>query len=80
MSPLARLLLALISAYRRFISPMMGRHCRFEPTCSAYTPEAIRTHGALKGTYLGVRRIARCHPWNPGGFDPVPHRHERPSV
>jgi uncharacterized protein len=61
-----------IRGYRRWISPLLGRRCRFEPTCSAYALEAVETHGAWRGTLLSLRRIARCHPWNPGGVDPVP--------
>ena len=72
MSPLARLLSALIGVYRRFLSPALPRHCRFEPTCSFYALEAIRTHGAIRGGVLAVRRIARCHPFSPGGVDHVP--------
>jgi hypothetical protein len=67
-------LLAIIGAYRILISPMLGRHCRFEPSCSAYAASAIREHGALAGGWLGAKRICRCHPWQPGGFDPVPPR------
>lgn len=74
MSPLARALTGLIWLYRRFLSPLMGPHCRFHPTCSAYALEAVRVHGASKGSWLAMRRIARCHPWNPGGVDPVPER------
>ena len=74
MSPLARALSALISVYRRRISPLTPRRCRFEPTCSAYALEAIQTHGALRGTGLAVRRILRCHPFTGGGIDPVPER------
>ena len=70
-----RVLLALIALYRYAISPMLGRHCRFEPSCSEYAAGAIREHGAARGAYLGMRRMCRCHPWHPGGFDPVPHRH-----
>ena len=72
MSPLARLLTALIGLYRRFLSPALPRHCRFEPTCSAYALEAIGAHGALRGMALAARRIGRCHPFSPGGVDPVP--------
>jgi putative membrane protein insertion efficiency factor len=71
----ARVLLLLIGIYRRFISPMLGPRCRFEPSCSAYALEAVRVHGALRGSWLAVRRIGRCHPFNRGGFDPVPPRH-----
>ena len=70
----ARALLLFIRGYQRFISPLFGPRCRFHPTCSAYAAEAIATHGAGRGTWLAVRRIARCHPWNPGGLDPVPER------
>jgi uncharacterized protein len=68
----ARVLMALISGYRRFVSPLLGPHCRFAPSCSAYALDAVRDHGALRGTWLALRRLARCHPFNPGGFDPVP--------
>ena len=74
MSLLARALIGLVTVYRRFISPLLPRHCRYEPTCSAYMIEAIRTHGALRGLGLGIRRIGRCHPWAPGGIDRVPPR------
>ena len=74
MSPLARLLTLMIRGYRRFLSPLMAPHCRFHPTCSAYALEAVRVHGAFVGSWLAMRRIARCHPWNPGGVDPVPER------
>jgi len=74
MSLLARVLLVVIGGYRRFISPLFPRHCRFEPTCSAYALEAVRIHGALRGTVLAVRRVARCHPFHSGGIDPVPTR------
>ena len=71
-SAAARVLMALITGYRRFISPLLGARCRFAPSCSAYALDAVREHGALRGTWLAVRRIGRCHPFNPGGFDPVP--------
>jgi putative membrane protein insertion efficiency factor len=73
----ARVLTAAITGYRRFISPLLGPHCRFAPSCSAYALEAVRTHGALRGSWLAVRRLARCHPFNPGGFDPVPQATRR---
>lgn len=69
---IARLLLLLIAGYRRWISPLFPPHCRFEPTCSRYAFEAISRYGAFKGTKLAVARISHCHPWNPGGVDPVP--------
>ncbi len=69
----ARIVLAPVRFYRRFISPLKPvPSCRFHPTCSAYAVEAVESHGVLKGTYLAVRRVLRCHPFNPGGFDPVP--------
>ena len=72
MSPLARVLAALIGVYRRYVSPILRQNCRFHPTCSAYALEAIRVHGALRGSLLAIRRIGRCHPWSPGGVDHVP--------
>ncbi len=72
MSPLGRLLLLLIAFYRRAISPFLGPHCRYAPTCSEYAAGAIRAHGALRGGWLAVKRVARCHPWAAGGLDPVP--------
>ena len=66
------LLLVLIRFYRYAISPLLGRRCRFFPSCSEYTAEAVEKYGALKGARLGFRRLLRCHPWNAGGYDPVP--------
>lgn len=65
-------LILLIRAYRYFISPLLGTRCRFEPSCSRYAMEAIQVHGTFRGSWLAVRRILRCHPFHPGGFDPVP--------
>lgn len=65
-------LLALLRAYRYFLSPWIGNQCRFAPTCSAYAMEAIERFGAWRGCALALRRLARCHPWNAGGWDPVP--------
>ncbi|MFZ0942649.1 MAG: membrane protein insertion efficiency factor YidD [Syntrophobacteraceae bacterium] len=64
--------LGLIRSYQYLISPLFPQTCRFSPSCSHYTHDAIRTHGIPKGIYLGLRRIVRCHPFNPGGYDPVP--------
>jgi putative membrane protein insertion efficiency factor len=64
--------LALIRLYQITLSPLLGNRCRFYPTCSAYTYEAIAKHGLLRGTYLGARRLLRCHPFHVGGIDPVP--------
>ncbi|HOW63017.1 MAG TPA: membrane protein insertion efficiency factor YidD [Candidatus Contendobacter sp.] len=66
------LLIALIRGYQWFISPLLGNHCRFYPSCSQYAREAIERHGAVRGVWLAIRRVARCHPWHPGGVDPVP--------
>jgi putative membrane protein insertion efficiency factor len=71
-SPLAQLLVVPIEGYRRLISPFLGQRCRFAPSCSAYAVTALQTHGAIRGLWLAAKRIARCHPWNPGGVDPVP--------
>ncbi len=71
---MARALTLPIVFYRRFISPLFGPVCRYQPTCSAYALQALRTHGALRGGWLALRRIARCHPFRPGGYDPVPPR------
>jgi len=67
-----RLPYLLLLAYRSLISPMLPSTCRFHPSCSVYGMEALRRHGLLRGSWLTVRRVARCHPWHPGGHDPVP--------
>jgi putative membrane protein insertion efficiency factor len=72
MSPLAFVVSLPIRLYRAAISPWLGSNCRYHPTCSAYAMEALRKHGAFKGTWLAARRIARCHPWGGSGIDNVP--------
>lgn len=67
-----RIPLFLLRGYKRFISPLLPPMCRFDPTCSVYTMQAVEKYGTLRGTWLGMRRLARCHPFNPGGWDPVP--------
>lgn len=67
-----RTLIALIRGYQRFLSPVLPPACRFYPSCSQYALEAVTRHGALRGGWLAVQRLARCHPFHPGGFDPVP--------
>ena len=62
----------IIQVYRRLLSPLLPSTCRFHPSCSSYGAEAYQVHGFWQGTWLTIRRIARCHPWNPGGYDPVP--------
>jgi putative membrane protein insertion efficiency factor len=69
---MARCLLLAIRAYQLLLSPLLGRSCRFWPSCSHYTAACIETHGALRGSWLGLCRIARCHPFHPGGYDPPP--------
>jgi hypothetical protein len=65
-------LVTLIKLYQYLLSPWVGSHCRFYPTCSEYAKTAIETHGVLRGSWLAARRLLRCHPWHPGGADPVP--------
>ena len=65
-------LLVLVTIYRYTISPFLGDNCRYQPSCSQYTIEALRKHGAFRGSWLAARRIARCHPWGGSGYDPVP--------
>ena len=67
-----KFLLGLIGFYRYAISPLMGRNCRFHPTCSEYALEAVEQHGAVRGGWLALKRVGRCHPFHPGGYDPVP--------
>lgn len=74
---LSRILIGTVKIYQRFLSPLIGKNCRFIPTCSEYMIEAIRIHGPLKGTWLGIRRIARCNPFGGWGYDPVPQKKEK---
>ncbi|MEO7497737.1 MAG: membrane protein insertion efficiency factor YidD [Massilia sp.] len=74
-----RLLVALLRGYQIFISPMLGQNCRFYPSCSSYAIEALHTHGAGRGSLLVLRRVCRCHPFNPGGLDPVPPANDKHS-
>lgn len=74
-----RLLIGLVKAYRLLLSPWLGSACRFEPTCSAYSLQALQQHGAATGSYLTVARLVRCHPWCAGGHDPVPAEPPRAS-
>lgn len=71
MGLLKKLLILLIRFYQRWISPVKGKSCRFYPTCSAYAVDAITKYGSLKGSYMAIRRILKCHPFHPGGYDPV---------
>lgn len=66
--------IGLVRSYQLLISPLIGPRCRYYPSCSQYTIEAVRVHGAARGCYLAVQRVLRCHPWHAGGFDPVPSR------
>ena len=71
-SPATAVLVVLLTVYRRFVSPLLGPRCRFYPSCSAYALEAVQLHGALRGSWLAVRRLSRCHPFHAGGLDFVP--------
>ncbi|WP_374302743.1 membrane protein insertion efficiency factor YidD [Ferrovibrio sp.] len=79
MTPFARLLSLPIKAYRLILSPWIGHGCRYQPTCSCYALEALEKHGAARGSYLAVRRLARCHPFGGSGYDPVPPAHNDTS-
>jgi len=72
MTPLARVVALPVRAYRLLLSPWVGHYCRYDPTCSAYALQALERHGALRGSWLALRRIARCHPWGGQGVDDVP--------
>lgn len=69
---MAKILIGFVRAYQLLLSPLIGMHCRFQPTCSHYMVDAIKRYGAVRGTWLGLRRISRCHPYAKGGLDPVP--------
>jgi|GEM_PF-271261 putative membrane protein insertion efficiency factor len=69
-------LIGIIRLYKRWLSPMLPNACRFQPTCSSYAIEALQVHGALRGSVMALKRIGRCHPLHPGGYDPVPKRRE----
>lgn len=69
---LSRILIALVHVYRWCLSPLLGQNCRFYPSCSQYALDALRQHGGLRGSWLSLRRLLRCHPWHAGGYDPVP--------
>jgi uncharacterized protein len=73
-SAVTRLLMLIVTGYRRGVSPLLMPRCRFAPSCSEYALQALAVHGALRGSWLAVRRIVRCHPFHPGGYDPVPPR------
>ena len=77
LSPLQRLVTLFIRGYQLFISPLLGPRCRFTPTCSHYAIDAIKVHGTVKGSWLAVKRILKCHPLHPGGNDPVPQKNDR---
>ncbi len=76
---LKQILLALIGFYRSYISPLFLPSCRFQPTCSQYAIDAIQEYGSLKGSWLAFRRISRCHPLSPGGYDPIPRKGNNPE-
>jgi uncharacterized protein len=69
---MTRVLIACVAAYRYVLSPLLGRSCRFHPSCSEYAQEALERHGVRRGAWLALKRVGRCHPWHPGGYDPVP--------
>ncbi|HLL08053.1 MAG TPA: membrane protein insertion efficiency factor YidD [Nocardioidaceae bacterium] len=71
-APVRVLIIAALKLYRFAISPIYGQVCRYHPSCSAYALEAVEVHGAIRGSWLGMRRVVRCHPWAAGGYDPVP--------
>jgi hypothetical protein len=74
-----RVLMGIIRVYQLAVSPLLGPRCRFHPSCSCYAHTAIERHGALRGSWLGARRLLRCHPFSPGGYDPVPDNRPPPA-
>lgn len=78
-APIRWLALKFIAAYQLILSPVVGGQCRFTPSCSTYAQQAIQQHGLLKGGYLSLRRLLKCHPFHSGGFDPVPGTHNKPE-
>lgn len=74
------LLVGMVRAYQLLLSPLLGQTCRYYPSCSAYAVEALKVHGAMRGSWLAARRLLRCHPWSPGGVDHVPPRRDTPNV
>ena len=72
-----KILIFFIRAYQYIISPMLGPHCRYYPTCSCYAQTALERHGVIRGGWLAVKRVGRCHPWHPGGEDPVPEKQDK---
>lgn len=73
----SRMVVGLIVAYQKLVSPLLGANCRFQPTCSTYALAAVERFGVLRGGWLAMRRLARCHPWKSGGYDPVPQGGQR---
>lgn len=71
-----KILIVTLQAYKFLVSPLLGPRCRFYPSCSHYAMEALNAHGAVRGAWLALKRVSRCHPWHPGGIDPVPPRDE----
>lgn len=80
MSPAASALKGAVVAYQWTLRPFIGHHCRFQPSCSHYALEALTEHGALRGSWLSARRVLRCNPWHPGGYDPVPPQVPPPAT
>ncbi|MGK0442523.1 MAG: putative membrane protein insertion efficiency factor [Pseudohongiellaceae bacterium] len=77
-----KILISCIKAYKYCVSPFLGDNCRFYPSCSSYAIQAVEQQGIIKGSWLALRRLLRCHPFNPGGYDPVPdtnHHHQHPT-